>query len=243
MADAAPAQEMTIDELAQHASVPVSTVRMYQNKGLLPAPERRGRVGFYGADHRSRLQLIAHLQSRGFSLAAIKESLDSWNAGRSLHHLLGVSDVAPMLVREPVRISLVDLAKRFDGVGLTQSEIQRAAEIGLFEIDGADVIIANDSFAEIGPAIAKLGIPVSVILDEYEALRTAMAAVAEQFRVVFEQQLWEPFVERGMPADELSALTSTVSQLAELANNVVTTELQDRFADFAHHYLEAATGA
>ena len=46
---------MTIDQIAQHAGIPVSTVRLYQNKGLLPPPERRGRVGYYDAGHRGRL--------------------------------------------------------------------------------------------------------------------------------------------------------------------------------------------
>lgn len=232
--------DMTIDQIAQHAAVPASTVRLYQNKGLLPPPERRGRVGYYGAGHRDRLRLIAHLQERGFSLAAIKESLDSWNAGRSLDHLLGVSDIAPSLDRQPVRLSLVELAERFDGIGLTQRDIQRAAELGLVELDGSEVVISNEAFADIGPAVARMGIPVAEILDEYEALHAAVSQIADRFRAVFEHHLWEPFVERGMPTDEVPSLTADVHQLTELATSVVTTELHDRFTAFAAEYLARA---
>lgn len=232
--------DMTIDQIAQHAGIPASTVRLYQNKGLLPPPERRGRVGYYSAVHRDRLRLIAHLQERGFSLAAIKESLDSWNAGRSIDHLLGVSDIAPSLGREPLRLSLLELAQRFEGVGLSQADIQRAVEVGLVQLDGAEVVISNEAFADIGPAIASLGVPVSEILDEYDALRSAVGGIADRFRAVFERHLWEPFVERGMPADEIPSLTSDVGQLTELATSVVTTELQDRFASFAADYVARA---
>lgn len=234
------AADMTIDEIARHAELPASTVRLYQNKGLLPPPERRGRVGYYGAGHRDRLRLIAHLQERGFSLAAIKEALDSWNAGRSLDHLLGVSDIAPSLGREPLRLSPLELAERFEGVDLTQDDIQRAVEIGLVEIDGADLAISNEAFADIGPAVARLGVPVSEILDEYEALRAVVSDIAERFRRVFERHLWDPFVEAGMPADEVPGLASDVGQLTDLATNVVTIELHDRFAAFAADYLARA---
>ena len=232
--------DMTIDQIAQHADIPVSTVRLYQNKGLLPPPERRGRVGFYGDIHRDRLRLIAHLQERGFSLAAIKESLDSWNAGRSLDHLLGVGDVAPALVREPLRLSLAELAERFDGVELAQADIQRTVEIGLVELDGGDVIVANGAFADIGPAVARLGVPIPEILDEYEALRSAVDGIAERFRTVFEQHVWQPFVDQGMPVDEVPSLTADASKLADLATSVVTSELADRFASFADAYLAEA---
>ena len=231
---------MTIDQIAQHAGLPASTVRLYQNKGLLPPPERRGRIGYYGAGHRDRLRLIAHLQQRGFSLAAIKEALDSWNAGRSLDHLLGVGDIVPLLGREPLRLPLRELAQRFGGVALTQADIQRARAVGLIELDGAEVIVSNPAFADVGPAVAGLGVPVSEILDEYEALSAAVAAIADRFRAVFERHVWEPFVDRGMPPEGISALTTDARQLTELAMGIVTAELHDRFATFAAEYLSRA---
>lgn len=232
--------DMTIDEIAHDAGIPVSTVRLYQNKGLLPPPERRGRVGYYDIGHRDRLRLIAHLQERGFSLAAIKETLDTWNAGRSLDQLLGVSAFAPTLGRQPVRLSPSEFAQRFEGVELSPADMARAVAIGLVELDGSDIVLANGAFADIGPSVARLGVPVSVILDEYEALRIAIDAIAERFRVVFEQHMWEPFVDRGMPVNEVPSLTAEVGQLAELATSVVTRELHDRFAAFTADYLARA---
>lgn len=232
--------EMTIDEIARDADLPVSTVRLYQNKGLLAPPTKRGRVGYYGADHRERLRLIAHLQTRGFSLAAIKEALDSWNAGRSLDHLLGVGAIAPTLERAPLRLSPSELAQRFDGVALSQAEMQRATAMGLIELDGTDVVVKHEAFADIGPAVARLGVPVAEILDEYEALAGAVDEIATRFKAVFEKHMWQPFATQGMPAREVGELTNQVAQLTELATSVVTVELQERFAAFAAEYVAKA---
>lgn len=231
---------VTIDEIAREAGIPASTVRLYQNKGLLPPPERRGRVGYYGQGHRDRLRLIAHLQDRGFSLAAIKEALDAWATGRSLDHLLGVGDIAPTLSREPLRLTPSELAERFEGIGLTQADIVRAVEVGLVELDGTDIVISNAAFADIGPAVARIGVPVTEILDEYDALRTAVEAIAERFRAVFERHVWQPFEAAGMPPDRIPELTNDVTHLTELATTVVVTELQERFAQFAAGYLDRA---
>ena len=75
---------LTIEELASKAGTATTTVRMYQSKGLLPPPERRGRIGYYGQGHLARLRLIAQLQERGFSLASIKQLTDAWESGRGL---------------------------------------------------------------------------------------------------------------------------------------------------------------
>ena len=232
--------EITIDQLAHEAGIPTSTVRLYQNRGLLPPPRREGRMGYYNTKHRDRLRLIAHLQERGFSLAAIKETLDHWTEGRSLAHLLGVSRIAPSLERKPVRLPPEEFVERFAGVDITQDDILRAAQIGLVNLDGTDLVVANEAFLDLGAAVAKLGIPVSEILDEHEALMNSVNGIAERFRQVFQRHFWEPFAENGMHAEEMPSLTMAVSQLTELATRVVTAELHERFAAFAEQYLARA---
>jgi hypothetical protein len=65
-----------IDELAQRAGVAVDTIRYYQREGLLPSGDRAGRTRRYGPQHLERLERIRALQSRRFSLAAIRALLD-----------------------------------------------------------------------------------------------------------------------------------------------------------------------
>ena len=45
------APKYTIDELAAASHVPSRTIRFYQSKGVLMAPQIKGRVAFYGDEH------------------------------------------------------------------------------------------------------------------------------------------------------------------------------------------------
>src|SRR5918995_1282070 len=82
--------ELTVDELATRAGLPVRTIREYQTMGLLPSPEHRGRVGIYRGAHLARLELIGRLQHRGYSLAGIRDLVGSWRDGADLGEVLGL---------------------------------------------------------------------------------------------------------------------------------------------------------
>jgi hypothetical protein len=87
------ADEFTIDELAVRTGLTVRTLRFYANAGLLPAPQRRGRIAYYSAQHRMRLDLVRTLQKHGYTLAAISRvlariPLDArvWTGSRGSQH-------------------------------------------------------------------------------------------------------------------------------------------------------------
>src|ERR1700733_12542730 len=71
-APAAARNEYTVDDLARVADTTVRNVRAHQDRGLLAPPEKRGRVGVYDDTHVSRLRLINHLLTRGYTLANIQ---------------------------------------------------------------------------------------------------------------------------------------------------------------------------
>jgi DNA-binding transcriptional MerR regulator len=64
------------DELAAELGISVQVLRSYQSKGLIPPPRHEGRVAWYGAYHRERLQRIRELKDRGYSLRMIADALD-----------------------------------------------------------------------------------------------------------------------------------------------------------------------
>jgi DNA-binding transcriptional MerR regulator len=72
---------LTIAELAERSGVSVRNIRAHQSRGLLPPPEVRGRVAYYGDRHLARLALVRTLQGIGFNLAAIRQLL-----GRAAGH-------------------------------------------------------------------------------------------------------------------------------------------------------------
>jgi DNA-binding transcriptional MerR regulator len=69
--------EMRIDDLARAAEMPVDTIRYYAREGLLPPAVKQGKNRVYGTEHVERLARIRALQSKRFSLAAIRAILTS----------------------------------------------------------------------------------------------------------------------------------------------------------------------
>jgi DNA-binding transcriptional MerR regulator len=98
----------TIDELAAVTTIPSRTIRFYQSSGVLPKPDRRGRIAYYGASHIERLELIGKLQDRGLRMRAIKDLVERIDSGEiGLQEWLGFEaqlssawvDDAPKLLR------------------------------------------------------------------------------------------------------------------------------------------------
>lgn len=244
MSEPAPnaATEMTIDELARAAEVVVSTVRLYQNKGLLEPPTKRGRVGFYGAAHLARLRLIAHLQDRGFSLASIKELVDGMDRGESLRAVLGLGDAPSTWTPEDhERMPIGELAGFLPQVEFTPAMVARVMGLGLVDFgeDSTEVVVRSPAFLHIGSQLAELGVPPEVILDEYEVLRAEATTIAGRFTDVFRVHLWEPFVEDGMSAERTAELVGALEELGPLAEAVVVVALRHALQDLADEFTAA----
>jgi DNA-binding transcriptional MerR regulator len=236
------ADEMTIDELAHAAEVITSTVRLYQSKGLLPPPVKRGRVGYYGAAHLGRLRLIAQLQERGFSLAGIKQLLDGMDKGESLQAVLGLAaGPSTWTVEQPRSMPLSELASHLPQVEFTPGMIHRIVDLGLVELssDGSQVVVRSPSFLHIGSELVALGVPPEVTLDEYEQLRTEAARIADRFTEVFRRHLWEPFVSSGMPVDQITRLIEALEKLGPLAEAVVVMSLRHALQTAAERFIQA----
>jgi DNA-binding transcriptional MerR regulator len=116
--------------------VPVRTIREYQTIGLLPPPERRGRVGIYGSAHVGRLELIGRLQDRGYSLAGIRDLVGSWRDGADLAEVLGLDPDQLVHLEEP---------------GAPATGEQLAALLPALVPDRLDELIATGAVEACGP--------------------------------------------------------------------------------------------
>jgi MerR family mercuric resistance operon transcriptional regulator len=83
---------MTIGGLARAAGVNIETVRYYERRGLLSAPER-SRAGYrqYGDDALWRLQFVARAKRLGFTLSEIAELLAA-DGSRGVDDVLGAAN-------------------------------------------------------------------------------------------------------------------------------------------------------
>ncbi len=64
-----------ISELARRTGVPASTLRFYEQAGLLPAERTGSGYRMYGEDAVARLELIASAKQLGLPLEEIRELL------------------------------------------------------------------------------------------------------------------------------------------------------------------------
>lgn len=70
-------RDVTIGEAARQSGVKVTTIRFYEDRGLLKAPPRsEGNQRLYSDREVARLRFIRHARDLGFDMAAIGELLD-----------------------------------------------------------------------------------------------------------------------------------------------------------------------
>lgn len=220
---------MIIDELAREAGVTTRTIRAYQTEGLLPHPRLSGRVGLYDDGHLARLRYIAHLQSQGFSLAAIRALLDAWEDGRSLSDVLGFEGAltAPWTDETPGTIDTGQLRRLFPEIIDDPTLAERAVAAGLLVADGNGDgwRVPSPSLLRAGADLVAAGIPLSAVLDEHLLLAHDLKRVAERFVALFERHVWEPFVADCMPPERLPEVTDALLRARPTAMKAVTAVL------------------
>lgn len=226
------ADQLTIDELARRTGMTVRNIRAHQSRGLLPPPEVRGRTGFYGAEHASRIELIRELQVDGFKLEAIGRLLES--AGGSSEEVLRFTRAvkAPFEDEQPQVISAEELAERWGGAETDPRIVRKAERLGILRALG------DGNFEELSPRLARagaelaaLGIPASIALDVAAMLRKHSDAVAKEFVELFIREIWKPFEAEGRPETRLPEVREALERLRPLASDSLLAVFQLAMSD------------
>jgi DNA-binding transcriptional MerR regulator len=171
--------ELTVDELARRAELPVRTIREYQTMGLLPPPERRGRVGVYGASHHIRLGLIGRLQERGYSLAGIRDLLAAWRDGGDLHEVLGLAPDQLVQVEEPGAPATADQLARLLRQ-LAPVALEDLLATGVIEACGPDrYCVPSPSLLQLTADALAAGYDANRVLDLLRTLFDAADSIAD----------------------------------------------------------------
>jgi DNA-binding transcriptional MerR regulator len=232
--------EYRLDELAREADVASTTVRLYRTKGLLGAPRLEGRTGWYDESHLTRLRLIARLQSEGYSLAGIANLLEQWEQGRGLDAVIGVESALDALIgdRHALDLDPVELLARFPKNSMTPALMQRAAALGLVQpTEDGKLRVADRRFLETGSSLADLGIPLDVILDEWELLVAQTDEVAARFVGLFEKHLAPKNWQKNLTDAKVRDLAETLAQLQVGARQVLAAALDASVARLGRERL------
>jgi DNA-binding transcriptional MerR regulator len=231
-----------IEDLAHRSGATVRTIRAYQDRGLLPRPERRGRANVYADAHLARLRQIADLLDRGYTLASIKELLEAWDAGRGLGGILGlVAEVdGPWTDEEPARISRAELDERF-GSRPDDAAVAEAVELGVLEpIPGVEDTFLVPSPQELSAAVElyAAGVPLSAISVHLRELRGQVEHIASRFLEFTTEHVFARYLGEHPPSDAEAAEAATlVRRLRPLAQQTVDAELARAMRIFATRHL------
>jgi DNA-binding transcriptional MerR regulator len=223
-----------VEQLASSCDVSVDTVRYYQSRGLLPPPEREGRVGWYGPEHVERIRRIRDLQSRGLTLAAIGRVVRGELAGADTDLAAAVAEARGDADDEPslsldrfaevsgVPASLIQAVER-EGIGIGREVA------GEMRYGSADVEIVRTALR-----LLEHGLPLADLLALGRDVDEAMRAIADRAVQLFDDHVRRPI--RDTAGDGPAAAEQMVDAFHELLPAVT--------ALVAHHFrrvlLEAA---
>jgi DNA-binding transcriptional MerR regulator len=212
--------DLTIEQLAAEVGMSVRNIRNHHSRGLLPAPEVRARVGYYGPDHVARLKLVLDMQADGFNLAAIERLLNT--SGGSAARLLGLRNAmtAPFESETPEIITGEELLQRFGEVDA--KDVERIRKLGLL------IPLGNDRFEVPSPALMQaaeevtaLGIPLHAALALVERLSHECESISRAFVKLYLKELWEPFTAAGQPEERWDEMIEAIRTLRGIASEAL----------------------
>ncbi|MFI0977954.1 MerR family transcriptional regulator [Streptomyces sp. NPDC021093] len=240
--------EYRIEDLAHRSGATVRTIRAYQDRGLLPRPERRGRANVYGDTHLARLRQIADLLDRGYTLASIKELLEAWDAGRGLGGVLGlVAEVGgPWTDEESTRITRAELDERFGGRP-DDAAVAEAVELGVLErVPGCDdeFLVPSPQELAVAAELYAAGVPLKAISGHLWELRGQVEHIAARFLEFTTEHVFARYLGHRPPTDSDAAeAAALVRRLRPLAQQSVDAELARAMRLFATRHLQQHLGS
>jgi DNA-binding transcriptional MerR regulator len=161
--------EYRIDDLAREAGTTTRNVRVYQESGLLPRPQRRGRVAIYTDKHLRQLQAIVRLLSEGFTVKDILKFVTGLQRGEGMMEVLDLHDLGELVTEpwsHPVPETLTHEQLQARLGELTAATLRKLITNGIIEAaDDADTYLVRDSrvIDDFGKLVSR-GLPLTVIL-------------------------------------------------------------------------------
>ena len=204
-----------VEQLAAACDVSVDTVRYYQSRGLLPQPEREGRVAWYGDVHAGRIRRIRELQRKGLSLDAIGRVVDG-------EHGEADADLAAAVAEARERAGddgeLLTLDAFAGASGVPASLIQAVEREGIRigrDVDGEARYTAGDiELVRTALRLLEFGLPLGDLLTLAGDADRALRALAERAVELFDDHVRKPI--RDSSADDADAAAQIVQAFQEL---------------------------
>lgn len=238
--------EYRAEELAVKAGTTVRNIRSYRDHGLLPAPERRGRVALYDDSHLDRLLLISKLIQRGYTLANIGELLSGQARGVDVAELLGVEAalLEPLPSRPGDGLTGADLMESY-GV-IDETLVDTSERLGLIEPLDRDVALPERRYRvrkpralRAGRDLVEAGVPLDAAIAMSGELAMGLKPVAHKLVMLVADRIAQDAESAlaSLHSGQQAALIEIVQKLRPLAAGVVAEELELAMNDEIQQHL------
>jgi DNA-binding transcriptional MerR regulator len=211
---------LSVEELAERSGETVRTIRFYQSQGVLPPPERQGRMVRYDEGHVERLRVIAEFQQRGLRLSAIRDLLayapdtapDDWQGLTETLARPWSEDRAVLLDEAALRDRLADLAP---------TALEELVQAGVVERRGDTspvmYLVPSPGMLDIAIATARLGLPAEPAARLRDLLQRRLRRMADELVAEFTEAVsLERLADQGP-----EALARLLEQLRPLTRRTV----------------------
>jgi len=220
--------EYSIDELAREAGNTVRNVRSYQERGLLPPPQRRGRSSVYTQAHLARLRVIGRMLERGYSLANVGELITAWEQGQDIGELLGLEAAltSPWSDDPAVEVSSAELLELFDGQ-LSPAAAMRYMQMGMVTpLPDSRFLVHNFKLLKTSAMLAREGIPLDRLIDIFEQMRRNIEHNTEDLIRLVVEHVFDRYGRDCLPPpDKAPQLAAMMWQLRPLALEALNSEV------------------
>lgn len=214
----------TIDELSADVGLTVRTTRYYASLGLIPPPIRQGRVAFYDARHRSRLELVRALQDHGFTLQAIERFLSEVPSDATVEELaLQRAMLTSWTARGPEPITHAELEERA-GRPLGEVDIDLLERIAALERRTHGYVALPG--LSVGLGLLDVDVPAESLSLAEEAIGRHMEALADELTDILRTQVIVPYRLGQHSAEDAVKFEQTMSQLRQLTLEAVVNGFQ-----------------
>jgi len=213
--------QLTIDELGRETGMTVRTIRSHQARELLPPPEVRERVGYYGPEHVARLRLIQQLQGEGFNLRGIKRLLAA--TGGPTQQLLDVGEAvrAPFAAESPQVFTTEDLVERFGADG-GRELLAHAERIGmLVSLGGGRYEAPIPSLLDLAEEVVSNGVSLETTVAVMDKVNDGCQSIGRAFVDLYLAEVWKPFADAGYPEDRWPEVMRSIEGLRPLAAKAI----------------------
>lgn len=246
--------EYRLDELVRRSGVSSRNIRAYQERGLLAAPKRDGRVALYDENHLWQLRIITQLLQKGYTVAHIQDFFEGFAKNLDLADTLGIQELAketgmqraftaPWSNSEP-RTRTTPGPPQPLPLDPSSELARNLVRDGIARQVGGDLVIADPRLRAVVAGAKDQTFYLRVLAGVCEATTASVHRLAETTINELRNKLVEHYGEGWIPPVEhqkdLAAVITDVRELARLVvNNTLSAALEDNAVRVVREYLEA----